>query len=161
MDKMKKFECDNCRKNFSTKGNLTKHKKDFCIFSKQNNLVSGISNKYDNLMKDYQLLLEQKNNIENEYNQINIQNKELYEENQQLKIKIVKLETENEIYRKTEEKQFNTISDIAKQPTISNSYKNKLEIMFDLNDIQTIEDIQKKVNEGFDRTFYEWTKRSC
>lgn len=154
---IKNFECDNCKKKFSTKGNLTKHMKDFCIFSKQNNLISDINLKYKELKKDYELLLQEKNKIEKDFEQNKNKLDNLYQENQDLKFKLVKIETENEIYKKTEEKQFNTISDIAKQPTISNSYnsyKNKLEIMFDLNDTQTIEDIQKKVNDGFEKQHF-------
>lgn len=40
---MEKFECDNCKKIYSTKGNLTKHMKTSCKIIKEN-LIKNSTN---------------------------------------------------------------------------------------------------------------------
>jgi hypothetical protein len=124
----KKFICDFCNKNISTKGNLERH-------------VKICKEKF-----------ELKKNIKKN------KSKEIIKENEELKIKIITLETEIKLLKeykqeiKTDkEEQFKTISDIAKQPKNNNNnnnilnYKNKLSVPFDLGDSDTIKQIQTKL----------------
>ena len=124
--------CEFCEKSFSTT-NISKHiinckiKKKFDIDRVQNELQ-----KTQDKNKEIE---EQNNELINENKKLLLINEKLTEENkiiQELKDYIIKLETENSIYKKDHE----TISDIAKQPkTTNNNIINNL-CVYDDNEIK-------------------------
>jgi hypothetical protein len=127
-------ECIHCKKVFSTKSNLNAHIKTCKVLNKN---VLCDEKKY--MIEEIEILKEQ--------------NKKLKEENSDFKLKLltIKLETENEIYKKYAQ----TVTDIAKQPKNSNinNFKNNI-ISFDLRDEENIKNIQTKMNSTFEEKHF-------
>lgn len=131
----KKFNCIYCDKNFSTKANSIRHMENGCKNIKNNNIKD--------LLKEIYLLKTENTELKNDL--IDSKNK------------ISSLETEVKLLRETKEeiksnndKQFDTISEIAKQPknnsnNILNYKNNNLLVSFDLCDFNTITEIENKL----------------
>lgn len=167
---MSENECINCKKIFSSKGNLTKHLKKSCKFFRENNMINNTNTELTNIKKELDKILLENNQLKKEKDKINLHKKkynkklknennelkhiidELSKENQELKIKLSNLTGKIDIYKEIDEKQFNTIADIAKQPT-TNTYKQKIFLTpFDIKDSENIENIKNKLRNNIDKT---------
>jgi hypothetical protein len=114
--------CEYCNNSFS---NIKKHL-NICK-EKKKELTEKLNNDYEKLNSDYKKLKIEYEKLKIEYEKINevnnilrYENEKLINENkkiQELKEYIIKLETENNIYKKDHE----TINDIAKQPKTTNT----------------------------------------
>lgn len=114
----KKFICDFCNKNISTKGNLERHVK----ICKEKSEVK----KYIKKNKSKEIIIK---------------------ENEELKIKIITLETEIKLLKEYKH-EIKTISEIENSNILN--YKNKLSLSFDLGDSDTIKQIQTKLCDAIE-----------
>ena len=130
------FLCSYCNKTLSSKSNLNRHIQSYC-----RNYIKP------NLQEENSILQE-----ENKLLKLKI--KDISERELQLKLTIARLEGEIKIYKETDEKQFNGILDIAKQPKTNNTTYNKTQnitIPFDLADPTTISNMQNKLKTNFSK----------
>jgi len=120
--------CEYCNKSFT---NIKKH----LNICKEKNKVSIEKNK-----DDYEKLLNEKEQIITKYKK----------ENQELKEYIIKLETENKIYKKSHE----TVDVLAKQPKISHTNTNNkiLSIQSHL-DFSNTEYVKQLIDEKYDKKY--------
>lgn len=128
------FVCSECKKILSSKSNLNRHMNSYCKNIKPN--------------------LQEQNNILKEENKLlKLKIKDIIERELNLKLTIARLEGEINIYKQTDEKQFNSIVNIANQPKTSTTYNKtqNITIPFDLTDPNTISEIQNKLKNNFSK----------
>jgi hypothetical protein len=122
------IECEYCNKSFT---NIKKH----LNICKEKNKVSIEKNK-----DDYEKLLNEKEQIITKFKK----------ENQELKEYIIKLETENKIYKKSHE----TVDVLAKQPKISHmNTNNKILSIQSHLDFSNTEHIKQLIDEKYDKKY--------
>lgn len=132
----KENKCDYCEKKYSTKYTLAKHLKNCKTLKKIEEKEKYVSIN----IKEYNKLKKAQEKI-----------KMLEQENKELNIKLIKLETENNIYKSQNKEQSQSILDIAKQPKTKtiNNFKQKT---FNLRDKEFVKDVQDKLRNNIDRT---------
>lgn len=138
------LQCEYCNKNYS-KSNLNKHLNICKIKSKIT--IEKLLSENENFKTDIEKLLNENETLLSENSQLRIDIQKLSSDNknvQELKNYIIKIETENAIYKKDHETVNNiakidheTITNIAKQPktTTTNNITNKLSV-YDADEIK-------------------------
>ena len=112
--------CEFCSKNFST-SNINIHVKN-CKKRKENNekLLEKYTNDNKKLQLDNKKLQSDNKKLQLDNKKLQLDNKKLQLELNELKEKYIKLEAENNIYKKDHD----TVTSIAKQPKTTNTYNN-------------------------------------
>ena len=145
------LECEYCKKTYSTKSNLNNHQKTakYCL-KIQSEL--GLNNK--DTKKSYLCPYCNKNFSSNQRLNYHLETcvdkyETIINENQNLKERIIELETENRMLREQSERSINAVEEIAKQPRVATTNNNHNKIMITTPVDLSQPTVQLAIQNGF------------
>ena len=148
------LECEYCKKNYSSKSNLTNHQKTakYCL-KIQSEL--GLSN---NKQKSYNCQYCNKKFSSNQRLNYHLETcvdkyENIINENQKLKDHIIELETENRLLRENFKENQSTINEIAKQPRVATTTNNHNKIMINTPIDLSQSTVQQAIQNGFSEDY--------